>query len=141
MLMTSFSDDKSDSWSIFELDSLLDDIDDDTDDEAWLYDDEVQHLPEHYLAEAETLDSIRVLAPFLEVWVLKDPFIRILQQVAFRLLNANLVVARVGVIQVLSEFPVFFVFAHILLLRGLVLDGQIDVLKGQGRLVHAVVVQ
>ena len=35
-------------------------IDDDTDDESWLFDDEVKHPPEHYLAEAEELDVQRL---------------------------------------------------------------------------------
>ncbi|KFZ15704.1 hypothetical protein V501_02589, partial [Pseudogymnoascus sp. VKM F-4519 (FW-2642)] len=42
--------------SVFDLDSFLDGIDDDTDDKSWLFDDEVQHPPEHYLAKAEELD-------------------------------------------------------------------------------------
>ena len=58
--MTSYSDDESDSSSVFDLDSLFDGIDDDTDDESWLFDDEVQHPPEHYLAEAEELDVQRL---------------------------------------------------------------------------------
>jgi hypothetical protein len=58
--MTSYSDDETDSSSDCDLDSLLDGIDDDTDDEAWLFEDEVQHPPEHYLAEAENLDVHRL---------------------------------------------------------------------------------
>ncbi len=53
MPMTSYSDDESDSSNIFDLDSPLDGIDDDIDDEAWLYEDKVQRPPEHYPAEAE----------------------------------------------------------------------------------------
>ena len=60
MAMTSYSDDESDSSSVFDFDSLLNGIDDDTDDESWLFDDEIKHAPEHYLAEAEELDVQRL---------------------------------------------------------------------------------
>jgi hypothetical protein len=56
MPMTSYSDDESDSLSVFDINSLLDSINDDTNDESWLFDDEVQHPLEHYLAKAEELD-------------------------------------------------------------------------------------
>jgi hypothetical protein len=49
--------DETDSTSDADLDSLSDDIDDDTDDEAWLFDDEIHHPPEHYLAEAASGSS------------------------------------------------------------------------------------
>ncbi|KFY96390.1 hypothetical protein V500_02463 [Pseudogymnoascus sp. VKM F-4518 (FW-2643)] len=58
--MTSYSDDESDSSSVFDVDSLLDGSEDGTDDESWLFDDEVKHPPEHYLAEAEELDVQRL---------------------------------------------------------------------------------
>jgi hypothetical protein len=54
--MTSYSNDKSNSSSVFNLDSLLDGINDDTNDKLWLFNDEVQHPLEHYLAKAEELN-------------------------------------------------------------------------------------
>ena len=39
--MTSYSNDETDSSSVFDLDSLLDGINDNTNDEAWLFKDEV----------------------------------------------------------------------------------------------------
>ncbi|KFX90409.1 hypothetical protein V490_06472 [Pseudogymnoascus sp. VKM F-3557] len=58
--MTSYSNDESDSSSVFDFDSLLDSIDNDTNDKSWLFDDKIKHPPEHYLAEAEELDVQRL---------------------------------------------------------------------------------
>jgi hypothetical protein len=44
------------SLSVFNLNSLLNSINNDTDNKAWLYEDKVQHPLEHYLAKVETLN-------------------------------------------------------------------------------------
>lgn len=52
------SDDNTDDTKDTEV--LLDKSDSDTDDEAWLFDDVCRRPPEHYLAEAASLDVKRL---------------------------------------------------------------------------------
>jgi hypothetical protein len=58
--MTSYSNDESNSLSVFDPNSLLNGINDNTNDESWLFDDEVKHPLEHYLAKVEELNVQRL---------------------------------------------------------------------------------
>jgi hypothetical protein len=58
-LFDSSDDDETDITSNSDTDSPSE-IDDDTDDDASLFDDEVQHPPEHYLTAAASLDVQRL---------------------------------------------------------------------------------
>jgi hypothetical protein len=54
------SDDESDSSTDVDSDIFSDRSDEDTDDEASLFDEEEQHPPEYYLAESASLDASRL---------------------------------------------------------------------------------
>jgi hypothetical protein len=52
--------DKADSTSDDDTESLFDESNDSTDDEEWLFDDEERHPLEYYLSETATLDVTRL---------------------------------------------------------------------------------
>jgi hypothetical protein len=54
--MTAYSNNESNSLSVFNINSLLDGTNDDTKDELWLFNDKVQHPLEHYLTKAKELN-------------------------------------------------------------------------------------